>query len=248
VAPVSAARRVAVVTGASSGIGAATARSLAAAGFEVVAAARRLERLEPLAKEIGGRALRLDVTDPDSVGELAREVPDAAVLINNAGGALGLGPVAEADEEQWREMYESNVLGLMRVTKALLPGLERSGDGFVVIVGSVAGVEVYPGGAGYTAAKHAANAIARTLRLELLGKPIRVSEVAPGMVETEFSLVRFGGDEARADAVYEGITPLSAEDVADAIAYVVTRPPHVDVDYVSIKPTAQATARDVHRE
>jgi NADP-dependent 3-hydroxy acid dehydrogenase YdfG len=248
VAPVSAARRVAVVTGASSGIGAATARSLAAAGFEVVAAARRLEHLEPLANEISGRALRLDVTDPDSVAELAREVPDAAVLINNAGGALGLGPVAEADEEQWRQMYESNVLGLMRVTKALLPGLERSGDGFVVIVGSVAGVEVYPGGAGYTAAKHAANAIARTLRLELLGKPIRVSEVAPGMVETEFSLVRFGGDEARADAVYEGITPLSAEDVADAIAYVVTRPPHVDVDYVSIKPTAQATARDVHRE
>jgi len=170
------------------------------------------------------------------------------VLINNAGGALGLGPVAEADEEQWRQMYESNVLGVTRVTKALLPALERSGDGFVVIVGSVAGVEVYPGGAGYTTAKHAANAIARTLRLELLGKPIRVSEVAPGMVETEFSLVRFGGDERRANAVYEGMTPLSAEDVADAIAYVVTRPPHVDVDYVSIKPTAQATARDVHRE
>jgi NADP-dependent 3-hydroxy acid dehydrogenase YdfG len=248
VAPVSTARRVAVITGASSGIGAATARSLAAAGFEVVAAARRLQRLEPLAEEIGGRALRLDVTDPDSVAELAREVPDAAVLINNAGGALGLDPVAEADEEQWRQMYESNVLGVMRVTKALLPALERSGDGFVVIVGSVAGVEIYPGGGGYTAVKHAANAIARTLRLELLGKPIRVSEVAPGMVETEFSLVRFGGDERRADAVYEGTTPLSGEDVADAIAYVVTRPPHVDVDYVSIKPTAQATARDVHRE
>jgi NADP-dependent 3-hydroxy acid dehydrogenase YdfG len=156
--------------------------------------------------------------------------------------------VAEADEEEWRQMYESNVLGVMRVTKALLPALERSGDGFVVIVGSVAGVEVYPGGAGYTAAKHAVNAIARTLRLELLGKPIRVSEVAPGMVETEFSLVRFGGDEGRANAVYAGMTPLSGEDVADAIAYVVTRPPHVDVDYVSIKPTAQATARDVHRE
>jgi len=245
---VSTARRVAVVTGASSGIGAATSRSLAAAGFEVVAAARRLERLEPLAEEIGGRALRLDVTDPDSVVELAREVPDAAVLINNAGGALGVGPVAEADEEEWRQMYESNVLGVMRVTKALLPALERSGDGFVVIVGSVAGVEVYPGGGGYTAAKHGANAIARTLRLELLGKPIRVSEIAPGMVETEFSLVRFGGDERRANAVYEGMTPLSGEDVADAITYVVTRPPHVDVDYVSIKPTAQATARDVHRE
>jgi NADP-dependent 3-hydroxy acid dehydrogenase YdfG len=135
----------------------------------------------------------------------------------------------------------------MRVTKALLPALERSGDGHIVVIGSVAGVEVYPGGAGYTAAKHAANAVARTLRLELLGKPIRVSEVAPGMVETEFSLVRFEGDRERADRVYEGTTPLSAEDVADSIAYVVTRPSHVDVDYLSIKPTAQATARDVHR-
>ncbi|HEX2359981.1 MAG TPA: SDR family NAD(P)-dependent oxidoreductase [Solirubrobacterales bacterium] len=244
----SSSKRVAVVTGASSGIGAATARSLAAAGFEVVAAARRLERLEALAEEIGGRAVRLDVTDPDSVAALAREVPDAAVLINGAGGALGLAPVAEADDEEWLEMYESNALGMMRVTKALLPALERSGDGFIVVIGSVAGVEVYPGGGGYTAAKHAVNAIVRTLRLELLGEPVRVSEVAPGMVETEFSLVRFGGDEARADAVYRGVTPLSAEDVADAIAYVVTRPPHVDVDYVSIKPTAQATARDVHRE
>jgi NADP-dependent 3-hydroxy acid dehydrogenase YdfG len=136
----------------------------------------------------------------------------------------------------------------MRMTKALLPALERSGNGYVVIVGSVAGVEVYPGGGGYTAAKHAANAVARTLRLELLGKPIRVSEVAPGMVETEFSLVRFEGDRERADAVYEGVTPLSGADVADAIAYVVTRPLHVDVDYVSIKPTDQATARDVHRD
>jgi NADP-dependent 3-hydroxy acid dehydrogenase YdfG len=239
--------RVAVVTGASSGIGAATARALAAAGFEVVAAARRVERLEGLAAEIGGRALHLDVTDPDSVEALAAEVPDAAVVVNNAGGALGLGPVAEADEAQWRAMFESNVMGVMRVTKALLPALERSGDGHVVVVGSVAGVEVYPGGGGYTAAKHAANAVARTLRLELLGKPIRVSEVAPGMVETEFSLVRFEGDSEKAAKVYEGVTPLSAEEVADVIAYVVTRPPHVDVDYVSIKPTSQATARDVHR-
>src|SRR4051812_37795283 len=161
--------RTAVVTGASSGIGAATARALAKAGFEVVVAARRLERCEELAAEIGGRALRLDVTDPDSVAALASEVPDAALLINNAGGALGLEPVAEAEEENWRRMYESNVMGVMRVTKALLPALERSRDGHVVIVGSVAGVEVYPGGGGYTAAKHAAHAIAKTLRLELLG-------------------------------------------------------------------------------
>jgi NADP-dependent 3-hydroxy acid dehydrogenase YdfG len=238
---------VALVTGASSGIGEATVRALAAAGFDVVAAARRVERCEEVAREVGGRSLRLDVADPDSVAKLAEELPELSVVVNNAGGALGLEPVAEADEENWRQMYETNVMGVMRVTKALLPALERSGDGYVVVVGSVAGVEVYPGGAGYTAAKHAANAVTRTLRLELLGKPIRVSEVAPGMVETEFSLTRFGGDEAKASKVYEGTTPLTAEDVADAIAYVVTRPPHVDVDYLSIKPTDQATARDVHR-
>ena len=243
----SADRKVALVTGASSGIGAATARSLAAAGFQVVAAARRLERCEELAREIGGRAARLDVTDPESVAVLAEALPEISVLVNNAGGALGLEPVAEADEEKWRRMYETNVMGLMRVTKALLPALEESGDGHVVVIGSVAGVEIYPGGGGYTAAKHAANAVARTLRLELLGKPVRVSEVAPGMVNTEFSLVRFEGDQEKADAVYAGVTPLSAEDVADAVTYVVTRPPHVDIDYLSIKPTRQATARDVHR-
>jgi NADP-dependent 3-hydroxy acid dehydrogenase YdfG len=239
--------RVALVTGASGGIGAAAVRSLAGAGFQVVAAARRVERCEELAREVGGRAMRLDVTDPDSVTEVAQALPDVSVLINNAGGALGLEPVAEADEENWRRMYETNVLGVMRMTKALLPALERSGDGHIVVIGSVGGVEVYPGGAGYSAAKHAANAVTRTLRLELLGKAIRVSEIAPGMVETEFSLVRFEGDQEKADKVYEGTNPLSAEDVADAIAYVVTRPSHVDVDYLSIKPTDQATARDVHR-
>jgi NADP-dependent 3-hydroxy acid dehydrogenase YdfG len=239
--------RTALVTGASSGIGAATVRSLAAAGFEVVAAARRLERCEEVAREVGGRAMRLDVTDLDSVAEVTQALPDVSVLINNAGGALGLEPVAEANEENWRGMYETNVLGVMRMTKGLLPALERSGDGHIVVMGSVAGVEVYPGGAGYTAAKHAARAVTRTLRLELLGKPIRVTEVAPGLVETEFSLVRFGGDEERASEVYEGTTPLAAEDVADAIAYVVTRPPHVDIDYLSIMPRDQATARDVHR-
>jgi NADP-dependent 3-hydroxy acid dehydrogenase YdfG len=239
--------RTALVTGASSGIGAATVRALAAAGFEVVGAARRLERVEKITREVGGRGMRLDVTDPESVAELAESLRELSVLVNNAGGALGLEPVAEADEENWRGMYETNVMGVMRVTKALLPVLERSGNGFIVVVGSVAGVEVYPGGGGYTAAKHAANALTRTLRLELLGKPIRVSEVAPGMVETEFSFVRFGGDEEKAEKVYEGTNPLTAEDVADAIAYVVTRPPHVDVDYVSIKPTDQATARDVYR-
>jgi NADP-dependent 3-hydroxy acid dehydrogenase YdfG len=238
---------VALVTGASSGIGAATVRSLASAGFDIVGGARRVDRVEEVIGEVGGRAVRLDVTDPESVAEVAPTLPELSVLVNNAGGALGLEPVAEADEANWREMYETNVMGMMRVTKALLPKLERSGDGHIVVVGSVAGVEVYPGGGGYTAAKHAANAVVRTLRLELLGKPIRVTEVAPGMVDTEFSLVRFGGDQAKAEKVYEGTTPLTGEDVADAITYVVTRPPHVDVDYISIKPTDQATARDVHR-
>ena len=239
--------RTALVTGASSGIGAATVRSLAAAGFDVVVAARRLERCEELAHEVGGRALRLDVTDSDSVAQLAEGLPDLDVLINNAGAALGLEPVAEANEDNWRQMYETNVMGVMRVTKAVMPALERSGNTHIVVMGSVAGVEVYPGGGGYTAAKHAAHAVAQTLRLELLGKPIRVTEIAPGMVETEFSLVRYGGDAEKAAQVYQGTRPLTGEDVADAVAYVVTRPPHVDVDYVSIKPTDQATARDVHR-
>jgi NADP-dependent 3-hydroxy acid dehydrogenase YdfG len=240
--------RTALVTGASSGIGAATVRALADAGFTTVAAARRRDRLEQLAKEVGGRAAELDVTDPGSVDALAEALPDVDVIVHSAGGALGLDPIADGDEDQWLQMYERNVLGVMRVTKALLPALERGGGGHVVIVGSVAGREVYRGGGGYTAAKHAANAVGRTLRLELLGKPIRVSEVAPGMVETEFSVVRFGGDEKRASEVYEGLEPLSAEDVAELIAFVVTRPPHIDVDYVSIMPTAQATATEVHRE
>jgi NADP-dependent 3-hydroxy acid dehydrogenase YdfG len=241
-------QRTAVITGASSGIGAATVRALASAGFDVVAAARRVERCRELADEVGGRALRLDVDDPDSVAELAEAVPEAAVVVHSAGGALGLEPVGDADAEQWEQMYETNVLGVMRVTKALLPAIERSGDGHIVVLGSVAGVEVYPGGGGYTAAKHAVNALTRTLRLELLGKPIRVTEVAPGLVETEFSLVRFGGDEDRARQIYEGLAPLQAEDVADAIAFVVTRPSHVNIDYLAIKPRAQGTATIVHRE
>src|SRR5919198_642212 len=221
-------RATALVTGASSGIGAATVRALAAAGFETVAAARRLERCEALAREVGGRALRLDVADRNSVEALAAELDKVAVIVHSAGGALGLDPVAEGDEDQWWTMYESNVLGVMLVTRALLPALRASGHGHVVVVGSVAGVEVYPGGGGYTAAKHAAHAVAETLRLELLADGIRVSEVAPGLVETEFSLVRFGGDAERAAEVYRGLTPLRGEDVADLVAFVVTRPAHVD--------------------
>ena len=239
--------RVAVVTGASSGIGAATARRLVAEGFSVVIGARRLDRLREVARDVAGTALPLDVTDPASVGAFAAAVDRCDVLVNNAGGALGLTPVADADEEQWRWMYDANVLGTMRVTRALLPKLIASGDGVIVNVGSIAGLEVYDGGAGYTAAKHALRAVTETLRIELLGQPVRVSSVDPGAVETEFSIVRFGGDEARAAQVYEGMTPLVADDVADCIAWIVTRPSHVNIDELVVKPRDQATAQRVHR-
>jgi len=222
-------------------------RALAAAGLDTVAAARRIERCEAIAREVGGRALPLDVADPGSVAALAAEIPDVDVIVHSAGGALGLEPVAEADEERWLAMYESNAIGIVRVTKALLPALRSGRDPQIVIVGSVAGVEVYEGGGGYTAAKHAANAIARTLRLELLADGIRVTEVAPGLVETEFSLVRFDGDAERAAEVYRGIEPLTAGDVADLVAFVVTRPGHVTIDYASVKPRAQASATVVNR-
>jgi NADP-dependent 3-hydroxy acid dehydrogenase YdfG len=240
-------RQVALVTGASSGIGEATVRALAAAGFDTIAAARRLERCEQLAAEVGGRALELDVTDEASVERLPEEIGEVDLIVHSAGGALGLEPVADADLERWREMYESNVLGVVRVTKALLPALRRGRDPRIVIVGSVAGVEAYEGGGGYTAAKHGAHAIAQTLRLELLADGIRVTEVAPGLVETEFSLVRFDGDAERAAGVYEGLEPLRATDVAELIVFCATRPAHVDIDYAAIKPTAQATAKITHR-
>ena len=240
--------RIALVTGASSGIGAATVRALAAEGLATIAAARRVERCEELAAEVGGRALRLDVAEPDSVGALAAALPEVDVIVHSAGGALGLEPVAEADESHWREMWESNVAGVMRITKALLPALRHGREPHVVILGSIAGVEVYEGGGGYTAAKHAVHALAQTLRLELLADAIRVTEVAPGMVETEFSLVRFEGDAERAAGVYRGIEALRAEDVAELIAFSVTRPARVDIDYVSIMPTAQATAKIARRE
>jgi len=238
-----------VVTGASSGIGAATARRLAAEGFDVVAAARRRDRLETLAAEIGCRALALDVTDPSSIAALATEVGDCAVLVNNAGGAIGLEAIAEADEDAWRQMYDVNVLGTMRVTKALLPALITGGDGLIVNVTSTAGHAVYEGGGGYTAAKHAEAAVTETLRLELCGQPVRITEVAPGMVHTEeFSLVRFHGDQARADAVYRGVPdPLTADDVADCIAWVATRPAYVNIDLLVVKPRAQASVSKVHR-
>jgi NADP-dependent 3-hydroxy acid dehydrogenase YdfG len=242
-------RPIAVVTGASSGIGEATARRLVAEGFQVVAAARRLDRLEKLAAETGVRPLYLDVTDEDSVAALAEAVPRCAVLVNNAGGALGLDPVAQADVRHWQQMYEVNVLGSLRVTKALLPSLQRNGRGHVVNITSIAGLLVYEGGGGYTAAKHAQHAMTETLRLELNGKPIRITEIAPGMVRTdEFALVRFDGDAERAAATYRGVDePLLAEDIADCVAFAVTRPAHVDIDLLVVKPVAQAAPHKVHR-
>jgi NADP-dependent 3-hydroxy acid dehydrogenase YdfG len=239
--------RTAVITGASSGIGAATARLLAEHGYRVVLGARRLERLRALAAETGGEALALDVTEPDSVAEFAAAVGECEVLVNNAGGALGLDSLAEADEEQWRTMYEANVLGTMRMTRALLPRLIESGNGHIVAVTSIAAFETYRGGAGYIAAKHAQRAAVQTLRLELLGEPVSVTEVAPGMVETEFSLVRFEGDEEAAAKVYAGMEPLRAEDVAECIRWAVAQPPHVNVDEIVVRPRDQARATEVHR-
>lgn len=243
-------RRTAVVTGASSGIGAATARMLAAEGFHVFCAARRADRVEALADEIGGTAVVCDVTSEESVAALAERVGGRLdVLVNNAGGAFGSTPVAQADSDEWRRMYEVNVIGLMQVTRALLPALVASGAGMILNVGSTAGRIAYEGGAGYTAAKHGTQVVTETLRLELWDQPVRVCEIAPGMVRTdEFALVRFEGDREKAEAVYAGVAePLTAEDVADAITWMVTRPPHVNVDELVIRPRAQAAQHKVHR-
>lgn len=240
-------RGTAVITGASSGIGAATARRLAAEGFDVVIGARRVGRLRDVAGPIGALALPLDVTNPSSVEAFCAEIPECAVLVNNAGGALGLAPIAETDEDTWLRMYETNVLGVARMTKALLDKLVASGDGHVVVIGSIAGEQTYPGGAGYNAAKFGVRALVQVLRQEMLGQPVRITEIDPGMVETEFSIVRFGGDTERAASVYEGVTPLSADDVADCVAFAVTRPSHVNIDRMVVLPRDQAGALQVYR-
>jgi NADP-dependent 3-hydroxy acid dehydrogenase YdfG len=241
--------RTAVVTGASSGIGAATAARLAAEGFDVVLGARRLDRLTELADRIGGRALPLDVTDPASIEAFCAQLDRVDVLVNNAGGAWDAAPVAEADLGSWERTYQVNVLGTVRMTKALLPALRASGAGDVVFVGSTAGLVSYEGGASYTAAKHGVHTLAETLRLEIVGEPVRVIEIAPGMVRTEeFSRNRLGSGDA-ADAVYRGVRePLVAEDVADCIAWTVTRPHHVNVDLMVVRPLAQAAQHKVARE
>ena len=239
--------RVAVVTGASAGIGEATARTLAAQGFHVVAVARRADRIQALADEIGGTAIVADVTSDESVSALADALDRVDVLVNNAGGARGLEPVMEADLDNWRWMWEANVLGTLRVTRALLPKLIDSGDGLIVTVTSIAAFETYDNGSGYTSAKHAQGALHRTLRGELLGKPVRLTEIAPGMVKTDFSLRRFEGDEQRAAKVYQGVTPLVAEDVAEVIGFVASRQSHIDLDLIVIKPRDQASASRYNR-
>ncbi|MFF8934792.1 SDR family NAD(P)-dependent oxidoreductase [Streptomyces paradoxus] len=250
-----AASRIAVVTGASSGIGAATARQLAAAGYRVVLTARRKDRIEAMAEEITkaghqATAYALDVTDRAAVDEFATAFKTIGVLVNNAGGALGADPVATGDPADWRQMYETNVIGTLNLTQALLPKLIASGDGTVVVVSSTAGHGTYEGGGGYVAAKHGAHVLAETLRLEIVGQPVRVIEIAPGMVKTdEFALTRFGGDEAKAAKVYQGVAdPLTADDVAETITWAVTRPAHVNVDLLVLRPRAQASNTKVHRE
>jgi NADP-dependent 3-hydroxy acid dehydrogenase YdfG len=239
--------RTAVITGASSGIGAATAMRLAEDGFDVVLGARRLDRVKKIADQCGGRGLELDVTSPESIDAFVNQFEDVHVLVNNAGLASGLQPISEMDEDRVRVMLETNVIGILRMTRALLPRLVRSGAGHIVNLGSIAGFEVYPGGGGYTASKHAVRALTRTLRLELLGEPVRITEIAPGLVETEFSLVRFDGDQEQARKTYKGIDPLVGSDIADCIAWVVTRPDHVNIDELVVRPRAQATATQVAR-
>lgn len=240
---------VAVITGASSGIGAATALRLSKEGFSLVIGARRVAALEDIAQKCDGpvQAYQLDVRDPSSIASFCTRIPAVDVLVNNAGLARRMERIEAMDDESVVEMWETNVLGVLRMTRALLPLLHESSSGHIVNVGSTAGVEVYPGGGGYTSSKHALRALTRTLRLELIGRPIRITEVAPGLVETEFSLVRFEGDEAKAKKPYEGITPLTADDVADAVAWAVTRPPHVDIDEIVMRPVAQANSTMVSR-
>lgn len=235
-----------VVTGASSGIGAATVRVLTQEGARVTAVARRKDRLAELAEECGCEVVVADITKDADVARVVKAATAAGpvhALVNNAGGAIGMEPVADAPLANWVSQYELNVVGTVRVTQALLPALRDSGRGDIVMVTSTAGHEPYEGGGGYVAAKAAEVAMTRTLRLELAGTGVRVMEIAPGMVQTEeFSLHRFGGDQDRADQVYKGIEPLVADDIADAIAWAIHRPHHVNIDTLVIRPREQASA------
>lgn len=230
--------RVAVVTGASAGIGEACVEALVGDGWTVIAGARRTEKLEALAERTGCIARHLDVTDDVSVEEFTADIERCDLLVNNAGGALGLDPVAETEIEDWTWMYEVNVLGTLRVTKALLERLTRS-HGQVINIGSVAARVPYAGGSGYNAAKHGVAALTRVLRIETADTPLRVSEIDPGRVETDFSLNRFKGDAERAATVYDGKMNLTAADIAEAVRWVASMPAHVNVDTMLIMPTDQ---------
>jgi 3-hydroxy acid dehydrogenase/malonic semialdehyde reductase len=246
-----------LITGASAGIGAACARAFAVSGARLVLAARRTERLRELADELRSahgtesHLLRLDVRDARSVADAVAGLPaewaEIDVLVNNAGLGRGMDRLYEGSVPDWDEMMDTNVKGLLYVTRAVVPGMVARGRGHVINLGSVAGHEVYPGGAVYCATKHAVGAITRGLRMDVLGTGVRVSTVDPGMVETEFSVVRFHGDQERAGRVYRDMTPLTPGDIADTVLWVASRPPHVNVDEVIIKPTDQASATLVHR-
>jgi NADP-dependent 3-hydroxy acid dehydrogenase YdfG len=243
-------RPVAVVTGASSGIGASSAELLVGAGWDVIVGARRVPPLARLAGTLGDAvtALALDVTDQQSVDDFVAQVPSCRLVVHCAGGAIGMTSIAAADLTEWQTMYDTNVLGVLRLTRALLPKLIASGDGHVIVIGSVAAFEPYAGGAGYNAAKAAVSSLCDVLRIESLGQPLRVSEIDPGMVETEFSVVRFRGDTEKAAAVYAGMKPLTAEDVAQTVVWVASRPSHVDIDRLVMRPRAQARVNLVHRD
>ncbi|MDQ3521949.1 MAG: SDR family NAD(P)-dependent oxidoreductase [Gemmatimonadota bacterium] len=247
-----------LITGASAGIGAACARAFAAYGARLVLAARRVDRLEQLAADLerdhGTRSqlIALDVRDAGGVsstlGSLPAQWGEIDVLVNNAGLGRGLDRVQEGDPAEWDEMIDTNVKGVLYVSRAVLPGMVKRGRGHVINLGSVAGHEVYPGGAVYCSTKHALDALTRGMRMDLLGTGVRVSTVDPGMVQTDFSVVRFRGDQERADKVYAGMTPLSPEDIADAVLWCATRPPHVNIDEIILKPLDQASATLVQRQ
>ena len=238
---------LALVTGASAGIGAASARALHAAGAQVLLAARRTDRLQALAEELpGSETVQLDVRDPSAVqAALADRAIDIAVL--NAGLARGTGPLQEGDPADWDEMLDTNVKGVLHCARAVLPGMLERGAGDMVLLGSVAGRQVYPGGNVYNASKFAVHALYQALRLDAGGRGVRFTTLDPGMVETEFAEVRYRGDKAQAKAVYEGMQPLTPEDVADALIYAVTRPAHVNVGEIVLWPTCQSSTRDVAR-
>lgn len=246
-----------LITGASGGIGEAMARHFAREGARLVLCARRRDRLFALAEELRVshdadiHAFELDVRDRQAVDALPDALPanfrEIDALINNAGLSRGMEPLHQGDPDDWEEMIQTNVSGLLRVTRRILPGMVVRGRGDVVNIGSISSHEVYPGGAVYCATKHAVDAITRGLRMDLVATSVRVSQISPGMVDTEFSLVRFHGDRDRADSVYEGLHPLHAQDVAEAAFFILTRPPHVQVGEIVLWPTAQASATLSHR-